>query len=293
MKALLRKVFEALLTLFDRLHCRRLKMCLVHLRYVSASLPAAANFAQAAGAELAYGLLDRVCKRRRCPVCGWTGWEYSPVFLNDNYRPATRCPECLTYERHRLLHRRLTALRGEDISPRVLFVGPNIRFTRSLFKDNAFTIDIYPHNHADVLGDLVRLPFANRSFDIVVCFRVLEHVGDDAAALEGLRRILTPSGRLFLSVPLYEGLPHTYDYSRDRMTCQRGPTWCYPDHRRDYAAEDLEHRIRAAGMEVERIVPNPNDPEEARVKTRPDNDTTGRRLGLTYIDIVFECRPAS
>lgn len=290
MKALLRKAHAGLTNVCDRLRLFRAKMCLVHLRYLSRR--GLLNFVRAIVTELVYGMLDFGSARRKCPVCSWKGWEFSPVFLNDNYRAATRCPSCLTFERHRLLFHRLTQIKNETKLSRVLFVGPNTRFTASLFPEGAVSVDIFFYNYPDVVGDLARLPFAAGLFDVAVCFRVLEHVPQDRDALQNLCRVLKPAGRLFLSVPLYEGLTHTHEYPGDRMSCPRGPTWCYPDHRRDYAIGDIIERMKQAGLEVETLTLDMNDPANRALKTVPENDSAGKRMGLKYTDIVFECTPS-
>jgi len=56
---------------------------------------------------------------------------------------------------------------------------------------------------AFVVADAQTLPFADSSFDKVMCTEVLEHVPDDVAALQELSRVLKPSGKLVLSVPAY------------------------------------------------------------------------------------------
>lgn len=48
-------------------------------------------------------------------------------------------------------------------------------------------------------GDLLDLPFAARSFDLVVCMEVLEHLADPAGGLAELCRV--SAGWLLLSVP--------------------------------------------------------------------------------------------
>jgi SAM-dependent methyltransferase len=45
------------------------------------------------------------------------------------------------------------------------------------------------------------LPFADGAFDTVFCTEVLEHLKDPVRCLREMRRVLTPDGRLTLSVP--------------------------------------------------------------------------------------------
>jgi SAM-dependent methyltransferase len=52
-------------------------------------------------------------------------------------------------------------------------------------------------------GDLLRLPFADGSFDLVFCSEVFEHLppGRSLDAFGEIRRVLAPSGKLILSTP--------------------------------------------------------------------------------------------
>lgn len=45
------------------------------------------------------------------------------------------------------------------------------------------------------------LPFAPATFDLVICHNSLEHISEVTATLLEIRRILKPTGRLFISVP--------------------------------------------------------------------------------------------
>ncbi len=63
-----------------------------------------------------------------------------------------------------------------------------------------------------VTGDIRELPFESDSFDLVVCFEVIEHVERQERALAELRRVLAPQGTLLISSPNREvytpGNPH-------------------------------------------------------------------------------------
>ena len=51
------------------------------------------------------------------------------------------------------------------------------------------------------VADGQRLPFADASFDRIICTETLEHVADAQLALRELARVLRPGGRLAISVP--------------------------------------------------------------------------------------------
>lgn len=52
-----------------------------------------------------------------------------------------------------------------------------------------------------LVGDIESLPFANDSFDVVVCFEAIEHVEGWARALDEFARVLRPGGQLVISTP--------------------------------------------------------------------------------------------
>jgi len=64
-----------------------------------------------------------------------------------------------------------------------------------------------------VQADVTELDVAARAgtFDSIICFNVLEHVGDDETALRTFHELLAPGGHVLLLVPAHEWLSSPFD----------------------------------------------------------------------------------
>ena len=74
---------------------------------------------------------------------------------------------------------------------------------RHEIEDNAEIFKDAPGHYSFGVGDALRLPFADSSFDKIICSEVLEHIPDYEKALEEITRLLKPGGTLAISVPRY------------------------------------------------------------------------------------------
>ncbi len=88
------------------------------------------------------------------------------------------------YQRYRLVADLLGTLRTDKKPLSVLDVGGRTAVLRSFLPhDKVFLVDVEPSREPGlVLGDGSRLPFADRSFDVVAAFDTLEHVPPPARA---------------------------------------------------------------------------------------------------------------
>lgn len=100
-----------------------------------------------------------------------------------------------------------------------------------------------PGRAVEVRADALRLPLADNSVDRVIAAEVMEHIPDDAAALDELVRVLRPGGRIAVTVPAR--FPEQINWALD-PDYYRTPG----GHVRIYRRGELEERMRAAGLEL-------------------------------------------
>ena len=91
-----------------------------------------------------------------------------------------------------------------------------------------------------VVGDAAHPPYGVK-FEVIGAFDVIEHIDDDVEVLRRLRELLTPEGRLLITVPA-------------------GPElWSYFDvaarHRRRYTVRELKSKLESAGYSIDYITP--------------------------------------
>jgi dTDP-4-amino-4,6-dideoxygalactose transaminase/SAM-dependent methyltransferase len=87
-----------------------------------------------------------------------------------------------------------------------------------------------------MLGEANQIPLADGSASIVVAGDVLEHLTDDAGALNEAWRVLRPGGHVVVTVPAYDWLKSTYD------------EFC--GHLRRYRAGELAALMTDCGFDV-------------------------------------------
>jgi 2-polyprenyl-3-methyl-5-hydroxy-6-metoxy-1,4-benzoquinol methylase len=99
---------------------------------------------------------------------------------------------------------------------RVLDAGCGLGYgATTMAQAGAKTVDAIDANHGVIevaarknpagvrfrVGDVKHLPYADASFDLVVCFEVLEHLVEHDELLAEFKRVLRPEGRLLISTP--------------------------------------------------------------------------------------------
>lgn len=88
-------------------------------------------------------------------------------------------------------------------------------------------------------ASVTALPFPSSCFDVITSLDVIEHVGDDRAALGELCRVLKPGGVLMLTVPACMSLWSGHDVALH--------------HKRRYSAAELRGKVMGSGFRVARL----------------------------------------
>jgi len=105
---------------------------------------------------------------------------------------------------------------------------------------------------AAVHSELSRLPFEDQRFDVVICSHVLEHVERDHESMVELHRVLAPTGRALVMVPVNPRLSQTYEDPSITEPDARRQAFGHPGHVRFYGT-DVTSRLEESGFDVEPI----------------------------------------
>jgi len=199
-------------------------------------------------------VLDLVLPSRvTCNFCGWKGARFHTMVTNVWYRRNAQCPRCHSLERHReFLEDYLRVRSVLPASIHLLQVAPDLSFYQYCIKDptvDYMTIDIAARLAMKRM-DVQHLDFPDQSFDVVVCFHVLDYVEDDQQALNEIYRVLKPQGVAILQ----EGLP------AGRITREFGRPLLEEDYRRRAYGVDLFKKHLQAGFQIDLKTGSPASP---------------------------------
>lgn len=196
-----------------------------------------------------------------------------------NPRANALCPNCLSLERHRLiwlyLKERTDFFRRKQ---HVLHIAPEgcfIHRFEKIHQDQYVTADI-ESPLAKVKMDIHHIPFAEKTFDTVLCNHVLEHVEDDIKAMQEIARVLKPGGFAILQVPFFHPVSErTLSDPTVKDPKLREKMFGQDDHVRKYG-KDFSQRIEQAGMKPV---------EDGFVNTLPEEQR--QKYGLVKGEIIF------
>lgn len=218
----------------------------------------------------------------QCPVCEKEFKKFLPYGRGTSARENALCPHCQTLERHRLIWLYLkekTNFFSEKL--RVLHIAPESCFIKPFSKQKnlTYTTADLESPLAEVKMDIQKMPFADNSFDVVLCNHVLEHIPDDIQALKEIYRVLSPKGWAILQVPFFDlDLQKTFQDDTITSPQDRFKAYGQEDHVRMYG-QDYPQRIASVGFSVE---------ENNFVKEIPQEQT--QKYALPIHEILYVAR---
>jgi SAM-dependent methyltransferase len=202
--------------------------------------------------------------RVSCPCCAG---RFRRLRTYGSRRNAL-CPGCRSLERHRALcvYLKQSATLFND-GLRILHLAPEPileRRLKALPRVSYLGADLNP-GEGQVRADVTDLPFADASFDMILCSHVLEHVREDRRAMSELYRVLAPGGRAILQHPIDHTRAVTFEDPSVATPRARRRAYGQRDHVRIYG-RDFRQRLEDAGFRVTVV----------RVDELADNETTVR-----------------
>ncbi|PIA79583.1 SAM-dependent methyltransferase [Gaetbulibacter sp. 4G1] len=164
-------------------------------------------------------------------------------------------PSTLSLERHRLLW--LYLQNKTDFfstNKKVLHFAPEQAFYKRFRRmpNLDYTTTDLNSPLADVKADICNLPFKNDSYDVIFCNHVLEHIPDDAKAMQELYRVLKPNGMGIFQIP--QDLSREFTFEDDTITDkkERAKIFGQYDHVRVYG-RDYFDKLRSVGFKVDEV----------------------------------------
>ena len=162
-------------------------------------------------------------------------------------------PGTLSLERHRQMW--LYLQNETDFftkNYKVLHIAPEQEFLRKFkkMKNLDYTSADLFSPIVDVKADILDLPFADESFDVVICNHVLEHIEDDRKAMSELYRVMKKGGWGILQVPMKNSLEKTYEDFTITNPKERQKHFGQYDHVRWYGMDYFD-RLKSVGFDAE------------------------------------------
>jgi SAM-dependent methyltransferase len=182
----------------------------------------------------------------QCNICGKHLRRFIPLGNNEKL-----CPACGSLARNR----RLWDLLGKEFlreGMRVLDFSPSRCIYRKLKSNsliNYISSDFVGEFMADKHYDITNIPEADESFDLVICYHILEHIEDDRKAMKELYRILKKGGHCLIQTPFNED--EIYENPSITLPEERRNHFGQADHVRIYSAQGLCDRLAACGFTAE------------------------------------------
>lgn len=192
-----------------------------------------------------YYAVTKQGSNHECVICDFKASDWVQLPNND-----LLCPNCGSLARDRRLWQ---ILKEQYIKSniQVLDFSPSRPIYRNWKKEknvNHIASDLSGDFMADVAYDITQIVEKENTFDLIICYHILEHVIDDVKAMSELYRVLKPNGTVLIQTPFKEG--EIYEDYSITSEAERLLHFGQEDHVRVYSVEGLKTRLESVGFDV-------------------------------------------
>jgi ubiquinone/menaquinone biosynthesis C-methylase UbiE len=132
---------------------------------------------------------------------------------------------------------------------KILDFSPSRSIYRLLKKNyNYLSSDLSGDFLSEVAFDITKIDAKNESYDLIICYHILEHIDDDSKAMAELFRVLGRGGNCLVQTPFKEG--EIFENSAIKSPKEREKYFGQFDHVRIYSIEGLKKRLEKVGFKV-------------------------------------------
>lgn len=181
-----------------------------------------------------------------CNICNKNLSNFIKTSKNDSL-----CPNCGSLQRNRRLWYLLES-EFLTINSSILDFSPSRCLYRKIKKIkniNYQTTDLSGDFIADHQFDITNLKINDNSFDLVICYHILEHITNDIMAMRELFRIMKPGAKALVQTPFKDG--EIYENYSILTEEGRLKHFGQEDHVRIYSVSGLKERLESCGFLVE------------------------------------------
>ena len=173
---------------------------------MSAAKPGAIRSVKVALKRLLFPVILFTSQRYRCVICGYFGpFAHKRTAKHLRSRLNAKCPSCSAMERHRFQWQILNEISAPSAwsQKSLLHFAPEPCLEERLRPrfQTYVSADLFRSN-VDQQVDMRDMPFADNSFDVILCSMVLQYVEGYEGALKEIYRVLKPGGLAMMPVPM-------------------------------------------------------------------------------------------
>ncbi len=160
------------------------------------------------------------------------------------------CPNCGSIARDRRLYSILNknflkeGIKILDFSPsravyRKIKTNKQLDYTSSDLSGNFI---------AEKKFDITNISMPDNSYNLIICYHILEHIENDKKAMSELHRVLKKNGHCLIQTPFKEG--DIYEDNSIKTKEDRTKYFGQEDHVRIYSVQGLKKRLEESGFQV-------------------------------------------